>query len=165
MTKSMKRRPSTRRHKPTAEPNATAPAATTRRDVLKRVRNAAIGIFVVGGGGIVLARSVGATVEEHDLSRVENGTPTIVQIHDPQCSLCRSLQRETRKALRDFDDDALDYVIANIRTQEGSQFAASHGEQHVTLLLFDSEGALQEVLRGQRHHTQLRTAFQRLLAN
>lgn len=164
MKKSMKTRPQAQRSKPKAKPAAVS-AETTRRDVLRTARNAAIGLFVVGGSGIVLARSISSTLEEHDLSRVENGTPTIVQIHDPQCSLCRALQRETRRALKHFDDGELDYVVANIRTQEGSQFAARHGVQHVTLLLFDSEGALRTVLRGQRHQSQLRAAFQRLVSN
>ena len=165
MKKSTKTRPSARKNQAKAKPNATAPAEDTRRDILRKARNAAIGIFVVGGGGIVLARGVSGTLEEQDLSRVENGMPTIVQIHDPQCSLCRGLQRQTRTALKHFDDGALDYVVANIRTAEGSRFAAQHGVQHVTLLLFDSEGTLQTVLQGQRHHRQLRDAFQRLLSN
>lgn len=170
MKKSTKARPPARKRQTKARPNkarpnAAAPAQPTRRDFLRTARNAAIGLLVVGGGGVVLARSIGNTLEEHDLSRIDNGTPTIVQIHDPQCALCRALQSETRQALRDFGDDELDYVIANIRTPEGSLFAADHGVQHVTLLLFDAEGALQTVLSGQRHHTQLRDAFQRLLSH
>lgn len=136
----------------------------SRRDVLGSVRNWAIGLAVVGGGGLFVARTVSATIKEHDLSRVANGTPTVVQIHDPQCSLCRALQKETKGALKGIDKQALDYVIANIRTSEGSSFAARYNARHVTLLLFDAEGNLQSVLEGRRNRAELRSAFERLIS-
>ncbi len=102
-------------------------------------------------------------MHEHDLSRVGNGRPTVVQIHDPQCSLCLALQTETRKALKMLDDDALDYVVANIRSEKGQTFANRYGVQHVTLLLFDGRGELQDVLQGQRGSYQLKAAFEDLL--
>lgn len=141
------------------------PAGVSRRDFFGTARNWTIGLAVVGGGIFFVGRSVSKTIQEHDLSRVENGRPTIVQIHDPQCSKCLALQRETRNALKDIDDDALDYVIANIKTPEGRSFAARYGEQHVTLLLFDAEGRLQTVLRGQRRQQELGPAFRRLASN
>ena len=39
----------------------------------------------------------------HDLSIIGNGTPTIVQIHDPGCRLCRSLMASTEQALDRMD--------------------------------------------------------------
>ena len=70
----------------------------------------------------------------------------------------------TKQALKNFDTDDLDYVIANIRTPEGRNFAQRHGVQHVTLLLFDDKGALQGVLQGQRGRAELRFAFERLVS-
>lgn len=131
----------------------------TRRDLFSRARNWTIGLAVVGGGGAILTRNVYGTIREHDLSRIANGTPTIVQVHDPQCSMCKALQRETRKALKHFGGGDLDYVIANITTPEGRNFAARYGAQHVTLLLFDANGRLRESLQGERQEAELRSAF------
>ena len=134
-----------------------------RRRFLRVFRNFAIGAALVGGTGYVFAQNVMHAKHEHDLTRVGNGRPTIVQIHDPQCSLCLALQKETKEALEAFDDEEVDYVIANIRTQKGQAFANSHGVQHVTLLLFDDKGELKDILQGQRGSYQLRAAFRSLV--
>lgn len=137
---------------------------TSRRNVLRMARNGVIGLGVIGAIGFYFVQNVSSTMHEHDLKRVENGKPTIVQIHDPQCSSCVALQRETKQALKNFDDEDLDYVIANIKTPEGRNFANRYGAQHVTLLLFDKDGALQGVLQGQRGRGELRFAFERLIS-
>lgn len=134
-----------------------------RRNFLRLARNIGIGAVLLGGTGYVFANNFASMRHEHDLSRVGNGVPTVVQVHDPQCSLCRSLQAETRKALAKFDEGQLDYVIANIRTDKGKGFAARHGVPHVTLLLFDGKGELTEVLQGQRGQYELQNHFQALL--
>ena len=164
MRKSKKsNKPATKKqHKPQAAKTEDS-VNESRRALFRKVRNGAIGFAIVGGLGGLLARNVYATMHEHDLSRLANGRPTIVQIHDPQCRMCLALQKETRKALKAFDSDALDYVVANIRTADGRAFANRYGAQHVTLLLFDAGGNLQQVLQGQRGSATLQTAFRRLL--
>ena len=144
--------------------NPAANAQTDRRGVLRLLRNVTIGAAVLGGTGYVFAQNVLSTMHEHDLDRVRNGRSTIVQIHDPQCSMCLSLQRETRKALEMLEGADLDYVVANIRTEKGRNFANRYGVEHVTLLLFDEAGELQEILQGQRGSYQLKAAFEDLLA-
>lgn len=139
------------------------PADGGRRNFMRLARNLAIGAGVLGGTGYALARTVMGTVNEHDLTRVGNGTPTIVQIHDPNCSLCRGLQRETREALEAFEDGELDYVVANIKSQKGLSFANRYGVQHVTLLLFDDKGDLKRVLEGQRRSRELAREFRQLI--
>ncbi|MET1411854.1 hypothetical protein ABVF61_06285 [Roseibium sp. HPY-6] len=134
-----------------------------RRNFLRLGRNIAIGAILVGGTGYVFASNHVNMRHEHDLTRVGNGRPTIVQIHDPQCSLCRSLQADARKALDMFEEEQLNYVVANIRTAKGKTFANRYGVPHVTLLLFDGKGDLQEVLQGQRGAYELRNHFQNLL--
>lgn len=143
------------------------PASTGagRRDFLRRARNGAIALAVVGGAGFFFVQTVRSSIHEQDLSRIGNGTPTIVQIHDPQCSSCAALQRATRSALRAFDEDELDYVVANIRSTEGSEFAARHSVPHVTLLLFDGAGERKLTLQGQRRSEELERAFRSLLGN
>ncbi|WP_419910678.1 hypothetical protein [Hoeflea sp.] len=138
------------------------PKAIGRRKFLGISRNGAIGLLAVGGIGFLLVQHVEGSMREHDLSRIGNGTPTVVQIHDPQCSRCLALQRQTRNALKQFDEGEIDYVIANIRSAEGRDFAARFGVQHVTLLLFDADGAHQGTLRGQRQSRELAVAFRRI---
>lgn len=92
-----------------------------------------------------------------------NGRPTVVQIHDPQCTLCVALQRETKRAVRVFDDQQLDYVIANITSAKGRAFASRYGISRVTLLLFDGSGELRDVLHGQHDDSELREAFAQLI--
>ena len=73
--------------------------ALSRRSLLKRFRTGGIVAVVAAGGGWALMREVQATVREHDLSRIGNGKPAVVQIHDPECPRCVALQREARDAV------------------------------------------------------------------
>ena len=140
-----------------------APDNTGRRRFLGVSSNAAIGLVAIAGSGLFVVQHVQGAIYEHDLSRVHNGIPTVVQVHDPQCPLCRPLQRETRQALGRYDDGQIDYVIANIRSAEGRDFAARHDVPHVTLLLFDAAGQHTGTLRGQQHAVSLVDAFDRIL--
>lgn len=134
----------------------------SRRDLLARAGYGAVGALVFAGAGLWGVRHVQAITAEHDLDRLGQGTPSIVQVHDPQCPVCNALQTQTRKALGRVDADIL-YLVANIRTQEGSAFAARYGEPHVTLLLFDADGTLRDTLRGPHEAEQLEPAFDRLV--
>lgn len=130
----------TKKTRPAHKPEAAEAEPPSRRDVLARSRNIAIAGAVVGVAGWYLVAEVRATIQEHDLSRIGNGMPTIVQIHDPQCPQCLALQKETRDALSNFEDGKLQYLVANIRSAEGRMLATAHGVGHVTLLLFDGNG-------------------------
>ena len=148
--------------------NAAKPAerrkrTRSRRDFLHNLGYGAIGVAVVGGGGWYLASSVHAGIVEQDLSRIGNGIPTVVQIHDPQCPRCRALQREAREALSELDDGEIQFLVANINRSEGRELAAAHGVGHVTLLLFDGSGKRRGVLVGENSSEVLRSEFQRLI--
>ncbi len=138
------------------EPAAAAPA---RRVFLRKIRNGSVAALVVGTGGWFLIGKVRATMREQDLTQIGNGKPTVVQIHDPQCSQCVALQREARDALCEIGDADLQYVVANIRSTEGRQLAAAHGVGHVTLLLFDGEGKRRGVLAGPNKREYLTDMF------
>ncbi len=161
--KSNKQRNSARNRKKTkAGGNTDTPSNSpevSRRDALAKIRNWGLLGVLTAGGGWYLADEVMATMAEQDLSRVGNGKPTVVQIHDPQCSQCRALQSETRRALENIDDDTLQYVVANIRTAEGHAFASANRVGHVTLLLFDGNGKRKNVLTGPRHSSAIEAAF------
>ncbi|MEL6645935.1 MAG: hypothetical protein AAFQ79_18535 [Pseudomonadota bacterium] len=141
------------------KPQEVAPASADRRKTLTLIRNGAIGAVVLGGAGVFSVNAVRATVAEQDLTKIGNGTPSIVQIHDPTCAMCTELQRETRKALRAFDKDAVNYLVANIHSDEGSAFAARHRVQHVTLVLLDGDGQVRQILEGVRQRDELRAHF------
>ncbi|MEL6840180.1 MAG: hypothetical protein AAFP85_12875 [Pseudomonadota bacterium] len=141
---------------------ALTPARKTDRRAM--LRNSLFLAGVVGVGGLLTANTVMATMAEHDLTRVGQGVPTIVQVHDPQCTSCQELQRETRAALKAFDEADLQYAVANITSAAGADFANMYGAPHVTLLLFDGAGELRGTLNGVRARNELQTAFERLVA-
>lgn len=143
---------------------ASAPVEPTRRDALKWMRTGAVAVVGLGVVGYFGTRSVQATIREHDLDRIGNGVPTIVQIHDPSCALCRQLQRETRAALKRFDSGALQYLVANINTDEGRALAGRNGVGHVTLLLMNGAGETQEIISGTQDRDVLEAAFEAHLA-
>ncbi|MEM8760727.1 MAG: thioredoxin family protein, partial [Pseudomonadota bacterium] len=144
-----------------AEIAAPKRTARSRREMLIMARNGAILVGVLGGGGYFATRSVMASIAEHDLDRIGNGTPAVVQIHDPDCPVCRRLQTATRDAMGGIEDGALTYLVANIKTDEGRALAARHGVGNITILLFDGDGRMRRVLRGERSSEMLQTAFER----
>lgn len=158
MKKSSKKRQPKRKSNAVAKPEA-ALASEGRRGFLRWVRNGAIALPVLGGAGYFSVQSVQATICEGDLTKIQNGKPTVVQIHDPSCALCQTLQSQTRKVLRSYDDDSHNFLVANIRTEEGSAFAAQFGVPHVTLLLFDRQGQMKEIVRGPTNIEALRTTI------
>lgn len=95
----------------------------------------------------------------HDLSVVGKGTPAIVQIHDTSCALCNQLRSNTDSAIKAFGDRLL-YRIADISTPEGRRLQRRHDVPHVTLLLFDGEGELRNVLTGVNSDEVLQRAFE-----
>ncbi|MEP3525848.1 MAG: hypothetical protein ABJ081_12040 [Hyphomicrobiales bacterium] len=157
-------KPNNKRGKKSAAPlDATQARDLKKRKTLKTLRNTVIGVLLLGGAGAYMYRSVLASRLEQDLTELGNGTPMVVQIHDPGCSLCTALQKEVRQALKAVDDSALNYRVANIRTQEGRRFASRYGVPHVTLLLFDGRGNLKQTLRGPRQNEELEITFNVLI--
>lgn len=148
----------TRNPAPAAAPKA-ASSSVNRRQFLSLARNGAIGAGVLGFGGWWVYSDVQASIRENDLTRIGQGVPTVVQIHDPQCPSCAQLQRETRRAVSEFDETELQFVVANIRTQSGRSLADAHGVGHVTLLLFDGEGERVDVIVGNRSSRVLEQVF------
>ncbi len=147
-----------------AADSTTTSGATGRRNFLATLRNGALVAAVAGGGGWLLIQHVSATIAEHDLSVIGNGIPSVVQIHDPQCSRCVALQREARSAMAAFDDGDLQFLVANIRNGSGRRLADAHGVGNVTLLLFDGKGKRRNTLVGPSTSEFLQQAFRRHIA-
>ena len=135
-----------------------------KRNTLKLLRNGALGLGAVALAGVFGTRAVRATIQESDLSRIGNGKPSIVQVHDPDCALCTRLQKEARQAVKQLDDPDLQFLVANIMSTEGAAFSRRYGVPHVTLVLFDGKGDVQGVLQGVRQDDELLPEFQALVA-
>lgn len=142
---------------------ATTKVDSQKRNFLTIARNSLIGLAIVGGAGGVLAYSANSTMHEQDLTRLGQGTPMVVQVHDPNCPVCQRLQRETKAALGSFSDSQLDYVVANIKSPKGKSFAEKYSVPHITLLLFDGHGELKHILRGPQQKAALEREFRKLL--
>ena len=153
-----------RKNKKRASTAAQKPAEVQRRDVLKLMRNGALGLVALGGGSAWAVTSFRTYTAEHDLTRIGRGDPVIVQIHDPQCPMCTSLQKQTRSALKEFSECGLTYLVADIKTDVGAAFAARHGVPHVTLMLFDGQGRHVETVSGVHTAAQLAPMFRALKA-
>ena len=150
-----------------AKAKAKAPAAPppkTRRDVLRM--GAYGGVAAVGAAGVAFwgVSSFRGYAAEHDLARVGESAMTVVQIHDPQCPVCTALQKQTRAALRKLDGSDITYLVADIKTPEGAAFARKYRVPHVTLLMFDEAGELQQTLRGPQQADQLVEIFSAQMA-
>jgi len=137
-----------------------APAPVTRRAMLGRAAKTGLGVaVVVGGAGLLLTRTVKADMHEHDLTRIGQGVPMVVQVHDPMCPTCLSLQKQVRKAMRAFDGETLQYAVASLDKPEGRDLAIRHGVGKITLILFDGQGARRDILHGVQQSEQLERLF------
>ncbi len=145
-----------------AQPQQSKAAKANSRRAFLQYGIAGGAVAVVGGYFGVT--SLQASICEADLTKLGKGTPTIVQIHDPQCPVCNRLQREARKAIKAMDGDQPDFLVANIKTLEGSTFAADHGVPHITLLLFDGKGEMKQVIQGPHSRDQLQPIFEAHMA-
>ena len=85
--------------------------------------------------------------------------PTVVQIHDLQCPQCVVLQKEAREAATEFEDDKLQFVVANLRSEKGRRLDNEHRVGHVTLLLFDGNGKLRCTIVGPNASAYLERQF------
>lgn len=136
----------------------------SRREWLATWKLGLAAAAVLGGGGYLVAGRVMAGIAEGDLSRIGNGTPAIVQVHDPGCPSCLALQNAARDALCEFDAEEIQYLVANLDLPEGRRFAARHGAGRVTLLLFDGTGRMRRIITGRHSAEELERAFRGHLA-
>jgi hypothetical protein len=140
-------------------PADSAPPKVNRRDTLRLLRSAAIGLPVLGVAGYFGTNYVQASICEFDLTKIGDGVPSVVQVHDPQCPLCLDLQRQTRRALRPYDDDDFHFLVANVATLDGRLFAQNHGVPNVTLVLLDGGGRHVGTVRGPIDDDSLRASI------
>ncbi len=99
---------------------------------------------------------------EHDLSVIGNGTPTVVQIHDPGCRLCNRLKNNLGKVKGDYLD-RVQFKTANILKNKGKSFAKKYDVPHVTLLFFDKQGKRVDTMRGVSSSDQIKRSLDSLI--
>ncbi len=158
--KRQKRAPRPQKKKTAAPVAKPAPeTGVTRRSVIGKLQKIGFAVAIIGGAGLLLTRTVNATMYEHDLTRIGQGVPMVVQVHDPQCGNCVLLQNQVRKAMRAFDDDELQYVIADLAKPDGRNLALENSVGKTTLLLFDGKGERRTTLAGVRDSSALEHSF------
>jgi hypothetical protein len=74
-----------------------------------------------------------------DLTRVGNGQPAAVLVHDPQYVASVELMEQLNRVRGDFEPP-LQFLVADVNVPLGQRFAEAHGAQFATLLLFDATG-------------------------
>lgn len=125
-----------------AKPQRKGSSARSKRRLLQLL----IAVPVVGVAGAAIHRHDVKQRELHDLSVLGAGKPTVVQIHDPACALCRRLMANTRAALNERVD--VNYRVADVTDREGAAFAKQYNAGNVTLLLFNAKGNRIGTLQG-----------------
>ncbi|GAB6091146.1 thioredoxin family protein [Spirochaeta dissipatitropha] len=97
----------------------------------------------------------------YDLTRVGQGIPAVVQVHDTTCPVCTELRSNISRIENDFDDSDLLVLIADVDKEEGLNFAARFTQhRRVTLLYFDPVGNLVDVQSGLQQPDELRSRFE-----
>ena len=163
---------STRKNKRRSNPGKVRKNDLAKRTSLKKSkgrRRLVTGIFAIlvlaGLSATGIASLKKGWEQERDLDVIGNGKPTIVQVHDTSCKLCRTLKKNTELALTKHFADKFQYRIADINTSKGRKFQRNHEVSHVTLVLFDGGGKRRMTLSGVKESGELQRYFDSFLAS
>ncbi len=125
------------------------------------IKNTIIGSVFLALIGTAVALHSKVREGERDVSVIGNGTPTVVQIHDPNCQLCLRLKSNLDSVKGEFKDN-IQFKTVNIAASKGRNFAAKYRVPHVTLLFFDKRGERVNTLQGVTPKEEIRTALNAL---
>jgi hypothetical protein len=109
----------------------------------------------LGAAGYAGLGSFRAHAAEHDLTRIGQGVPVLMQIHDPSCLMCTALQKQARAALKSGETGRRTHLVADIKTDAGAAFELCRGVGHVTVLLLDGQGRVLRVVEGAHSSAEL----------
>lgn len=137
--------------------DAKAKPAISRRNLLLLLGATPVAI----AGGYQIHQHDVSSRTLHDLSIIGEGTPVVLQVHDPSCQLCRRLKKSTESALETMPDIA--YRIADLNEEEGREIAQRYGVGKVTLLLFDGAGKHVHTVQGVTPKDELISRFEQYL--
>ena len=155
----MKKQRKTQKPRKQNKSETKTPPTQTRRSFLTNAPYIVGGVIAVGGLAYFGISTVRADLAEQDLAVVGSGVPTIVQVHDPSCPVCLALQKEARAAMDLVEDGQLEYRVASITSDVGSEFAYKHGSSHATLLFFDGAGNVTQRVQAPSDRDTLYAAF------
>ena len=161
--RSKKKQPTQAQPQAQAQPQSNYAKAMDRRRAIQNIAIYGIGGAVLLGGAGLFAMDFRGKLQESQFADIGNGTPTVLQIHDPQCQLCQQLQKQARQALRDFDADAVQFRVADIRSTDGAEISSRYGVPHITLVLIEGDGTVAHVVRGVTPAEELARLFRRHL--
>lgn len=161
-----RKRKNTKQKSPSGNKNISDDAYKKRkfkRDIRRAIVGGLILVSLVGGGMLWVDRYKATMADERDLSNIGNGVAAIVQVHDPDCPLCQKLMKNTRAALRGYDDE-VQFRIADLSTGAGRKFQRNHHNvPNVTLVFFDGSGKFRWVLSGVSEVEKIEQEIERLL--
>ncbi|MFP4642807.1 MAG: thioredoxin family protein [Spirochaetales bacterium] len=125
-----------------------------------------VAVVILGAGGIggFLYADHQRSEAVRDLSAIGNGTPAVVQVHDPTCPVCTELRDSVRAVEDRFEQSELLIRVADITTEEGLAFANEYQSQSITLVFLDGDGNRVTSVSGQRSPDQVRDLFERHIA-
>ena len=123
-----------------------------RKFILLPVAAVAVGGAAFGINALEMGKR-----ELHDLSVIGQGKPVIVQIHDPQCPICRRLKTIVTNEIK--RSDGVYYRLADITSPEGKALQEKYRVPTITLLYFDKNGKRVHSSQGLQTKEQVRTAL------
>lgn len=92
---------------------------------------------------------------DSDLSRIGQGRPAAVLVHDPQFIASVDLMTSLNRVRRDFEPEVL-FLVADLNVPQGRKFADEYSADFATLVLFDADGRRLGSHAGQTGETVLR---------
>jgi hypothetical protein len=137
---------------------------TVARAAVKR-RNRKLAIIIsatLAGASALVLLIVGFSNNSsgvYDLSRVGNGIPAVVQVHDPNCPICVQLRGNIIAIADDFDNQQLQLLVADLNSDEGRSFAERYNAGFRTLLYFNPAGDLVDLEVGLQSSADLVRRF------
>jgi len=162
--KKPKKNTASKKQKPAVNPQKTGAASKSKPALSRRSLLLLLGATPVAIAGRYKIHQYDVTTKTlHDLSIIGEGTPVVLQVHDPSCALCRRLKGATESALESLPE--IQYRIADLTKKEGQEIGQRYGVGKVTLLLFDGSGNHVHTVQGVTPKEELVTRFEQHLLN
>lgn len=157
----MGKKPHKKQGKGRSRPSAQRTQSARRRkptNWLRLGRRIAIGLAVVAVPVLLIGLEVYDNRQRSDLRVIGTGKPVVVQAHDPTCPNCRELLGNAEAAHTDFQGDVA-FRVVDLQSSKGRAFGREHDVGKVTLVIFDGEGTVTDILRGVQSVEELRHVF------
>ena len=122
-----------------------------------------LGLLIGGAAAFYIVQQLPGQGYPTDLSRVGAGTPTLVLARDGGF-IGGAEVMELMNDMRADYTSRMDFLVTNLKLQEGANFAAQHGARDGSVMFFDSEGRRRGVMHMPPNAATLRAAIDKVLA-